>query len=135
MHTGDHDSWFTHVVACVLRLVGVVSVSQAGVFSRTRYVGIEPHTHSAYLYDEAFQRLPDHPDIPGSSIEPFPEGQPLWILGFKVDVVQRHDDGTIKVMSHDPAYFEMIHHLVLAYHPTDPLLIAAEMHSSVRAVS
>ena len=115
MHTSTQDSWVTHALAGMLSLVGLVSVSQADVFSRTRYVEIEHHTHSAYVYNEAFQRLPDHPNLPGSSLESFPEGKPLWFLGFNVDVVQRHDDGTIEVMSHDPAYFEMLHHLVLTY--------------------
>ena len=125
MNTGRHAAWLTHVVAGVLCLVGLVSGSQAGVFSRTRYVGIEHHSHSVYLYDEAFQKLPDHPEIPGRSLESFPEGQPLWMLGFKVDVVRRQDDGTIRVMSHDPAYFELVHHLVLAYRsPTRPTVPA-----------
>jgi hypothetical protein len=84
-------------------------------------VEIEHHTHRAYVYDEALQRLPDPPHLPGSRIEAFPEGRPLWLLGFNVDVMQRHADGTIEVMSHDPAYVEMVHHLVLtSSSPTRP---------------
>lgn len=115
MQMSNHYYWFKHIAVYFVCMVGLVSESQAEVFSKTRYVRIDHHMHTAYVYDEAFHQLPDNPAIPDTSIESLPEGKPLWFLGFNVDVVKRHEDGMVEVVSHDPAYFEMIHHLVITY--------------------
>lgn len=89
-------------------------VSDAKVFTVTRYIEINHEMHSAYMYDENFQRLPDNPRIPNTSIYNLPN-KPLWLLGFNADIVRRHESGRVHVLSHDPAYSEMNHHFVMTY--------------------
>lgn len=113
-------------IALVLYLtLGGTATAVAQPFVSTRYVGIDHAGHTAYLYDEQFQRLPDSPYVAGTSMETLPEGKPLWLLGAKVDVVKRAADGSIDVVSDDPAYYEMNHHFTWIYHSdlrpvTDP---------------
>jgi len=115
----------------VLSLAGAAALSisvqsaSAAPFTSTRYVHINHMDHSAYVYNEHFQRLPDSPFIPGTSIEVLPEGTPLWMLGATIDVVKRHPDGSIDVVSDDPNYYEMNHHFTWYYYSpnrevTDP---------------
>ena len=114
-----------------LSVVGAVVLSintqyaSAAPFTQTRYVHINHMDHSAYVYNQDFQRLPDSPFIPGTSIEVLPEGTPLWMLGATIDIVKRGADGSIDVVSDDPAYYEMNHHFTWYYYSenrevTDP---------------
>lgn len=107
---------FSRAMSCLLVLAGIAiaTPSQALVYSQTLYVGIDHETDTAYIYDKDFNRLPDNPSDPSSSIVPLPD-TPLWALGFNVDVVRRHADGNIEVVSHLPAYYEMVHHFVMTY--------------------
>lgn len=89
--------------------------SFADVFSMTRYVRVDHMNHTAYAYDENFKRLPDNPFIPGSSVQVLPDGVPLWLKGATIDMVRRNPDGSVDVVSSDPAYHEMNHHMVWFY--------------------
>jgi hypothetical protein len=111
------------VAATVLTAYG--QYASAAPFVSTRYVHINHMDHSAYVYDEHFQRLPDSPYIPGTSIEALPEGKPLWMLGATIDIVKRNPDGSLDTVSDDPAYYEMNHHFTWYYYSpkrevTDP---------------
>lgn len=97
-----------------LAIIATTMPSEANVYAVTRYVAIDHETHTAYTYNENFQKLADNPRIPGASIEYFPD-KARWLLAFATDVVRRHDNGQIEVVSHQPAYHEMVHHFVFAY--------------------
>lgn len=88
----------------------------AGPFASTRYVHINHMEHSAYIYNEEFERLQDSPFVPGTSVEVLPEGQTFWMLGATIDVIKRNPDGSIEVVSDDPAYYEMNHHFTWYYY-------------------
>jgi hypothetical protein len=49
---------------------------------------------------------------------------PRWLLGFNVDVVRGHEHAhghaTVEVVSHRPAYYEMIYHFVITYLSSRP---------------
>jgi hypothetical protein len=81
----------------------------------TAYVGVDTVDHSAYVFDENFEPMPDNPVLPKTSYIPLPDNQVLWYVASNIDVVRRHDDGRIEELSDDPAYSEMIHHLVWGY--------------------
>ncbi|MFV2060132.1 MAG: hypothetical protein ACC653_05570 [Gammaproteobacteria bacterium] len=81
----------------------------------TAYVGVDAVENSAYAYDENFVRMPDNPVIPKTSYIPLPENQALWYVASNIDIVRRNDDGSIDIVSDNPAYSEMIHHLVWGY--------------------
>lgn len=96
--------------------------SRADPFSQTLYVGIDHAEHTAFVYDANFSKLPVSPNSEKTSIVQI--DSPRWLLGFHVDVVKRQTDNKgiskIKVVSHRPAYYEMIHHLVLTYVSSRP---------------
>ncbi len=98
-------------IAACFSALPVFAVPQTAV----RYVGIDHQSHSAYIYDENFNRLLDSPYIEGGSIDPLPEGQPIWFLGTSVDIVKRNPDGSVDVVSDDPDYYEMNHHFTWVY--------------------
>ena len=81
----------------------------------TRYAGIDSVTNTAYVYDESFVRLPDNPVIPNTSISLLPVNKVLWYLGGSVDVVRKNSDGSVDVVSDDPSYSEMVHHMTWGY--------------------
>ncbi len=81
----------------------------------TTYVQIDTVDHSAYAYDENFVKLPDNPVIPKTSYLPLPENKILWYVASNIDVVRRNADSSIDVVSDNPAYSEMVHHLVWGY--------------------
>jgi len=108
----------TTLVICNITLASTLFISavvSADIFSVTRYVKIDTETKSAYMFDENFNMLPENPFVPQASIEYLPEGQPLWYLGSKIDVVTRDSSGAINVRTTDPRYTEMNHHVVWAY--------------------
>jgi hypothetical protein len=84
------------------------------VRSETWYVGIDHQMHTAYIYDENFGRFPENPNISGTSIIQF-QDTPRWLLGYNVDVVRRHGNSEVEVVSNEPAYYEMVHHFVMTY--------------------
>lgn len=100
-----------------LLLIGwaVPFYSFAAPYEVTRYVRVDPVHHSAYIYDASFTRLPDNPFLPKTSIDVFPEHAPVWFLGSKVDMVRRMPDGSLRVVSDEPAYYEMTHHFAWLY--------------------
>ncbi len=81
----------------------------------TTYYGIDTVNNTAYAYDENFVQLPDNPQDPKSSVVLFPKDKPLWYVANTFDVVRRNDDGSLDILSDDPAYSEMVHHLVWGY--------------------
>jgi hypothetical protein len=89
--------------------------AQAEPYMSTRYVRIDMAANTAYSYDQNFVRLPDNPDRPGTSQEVLPEGKKQWFLGADVDVVKRHADGTLEVVSNQPAYAQIPHHYIWRY--------------------
>jgi len=101
-------------ILAVLLILNVQTV-QASQKIVTYYVGIDTVNHSAYAYDENFNQMPDNPYIPNSSIVLLPENQALWYVASNIDVVRRNADGSIDDVSANPAYSEMVHHLVWGY--------------------
>ena len=99
-----------------LAIIGIAIAlpSAAHVHSETVYVGIDHEGHTAFMYDDSFDRLPDNPRDPDTSIIKI-QKSPRWLLGFNFDVVRRHEDGGVEVVSHLPTYYEMVHHFVLTY--------------------
>lgn len=113
-------------LACAaLAGIGLSGSAAAAPFTLTRYVHIDHAAHTAYIYDEQFNRLEDSPFIAGTSVEPLPQDRPLWYLGASVDIVRQLPDGRLDVVSDDPAYYEMNHHFTWIYYSptrevTDP---------------
>lgn len=95
--------------------------SLAHVFTKVRYVKIDHHQHSAYMYDQNFKQLPDSLFVAKTSMEIIPAT--IWLLGFKVDVIRRLGDHKVKVVSNDPRYNEMSHHFVFGYRSPDKAVI------------
>jgi len=89
--------------------------AQAAPFTTTRYVRIDLKGHTGLMYDQAFRQLPEAPGKKRASAEFFPKGKPRWYLGYDVDIVRRNSDGSVEVLSSDPAYSEMNHHISLLY--------------------
>jgi len=81
----------------------------------TTYLGIDTSKHTAFMYDENFNQYPDNPENPKTSVIPLPLNFPFWTLAQNYDVVRRNENGSIDVLSNDPAYFEMVHHMVMFY--------------------
>lgn len=101
---------------CFILVAGFITVSvNAAPYSITRYIKIDPQEQSAYVYDDSFIALPENPYVPNSSIDVLPEGEISWYLGAKIDVIRKNPDSSISVVSADPRYYEMNHHIVWAY--------------------
>ncbi len=81
----------------------------------TRYVAIDNINRTSYVFDENFVALPDNPLIPNTSIETLPSDKILWLIGTTIDVIRRNENGSIDVVSNEPAYSEMVHHMVWGY--------------------
>ncbi|MFV2058944.1 MAG: hypothetical protein ACC707_20990 [Thiohalomonadales bacterium] len=92
-----------------------VSAANAAPYSVTRYVKIDHQDRSAYVYDDDFTVLTANPYVPKTSIEVLPDNEIIWYLGAKIDVVRKNPDSSIDVLSADPSYYEMNHHLVWVY--------------------
>lgn len=105
--------------------------ARAEIIEKTRYVSVNHQQHTAYIYDEMFNRLPDNPYVPGTSIEMLPEDQTYWMLGYNVDIVRRNRSGELEDVTALPEYSEMNHHLVMIYMSEDrPLPQTCVLHSS-----
>ncbi len=99
----------------MLFLIFNLQAAHASQRLMTIYVGIDTVNNTAYAYDENFVQLPDYPNNPKTSLMLIPENNPLWYVGSNIDVVRRNNDGSIDTVSDDPAYSEMVHHLVWVY--------------------
>jgi hypothetical protein len=113
---------FLHLVG-VTRAAGIAVAILAGlwatpsaakVFTWTLHVKIDTVGNTAYIYDGDFKRYPDSPNDSWTSIVRFPDKR-WWLLGVNADVVERLRKGKVRVVSHRPAYHEMVHHFVLTY--------------------
>jgi len=93
----------------------LTTLATATPFSTTRYVKMDTLNNTGYIYDEEFIRLPDDPQIPGTSAEYLPENKSRWFLGTDVDIVRRNYDLTIDILSQDPAYSTINHHFIWRY--------------------
>lgn len=101
------------ILFVVLTLITFSLTGLAHVITKVRYVKIDHHAHTAYLYDENFKKLSDSDYVAKTSMEKISDT--LWLLGFKVDVIRRLGPHKIKVVSNDPRYNEMSHHFVFGY--------------------
>lgn len=99
----------------LLAAVLAPALAHAAPYTTTRYIRIDLKTDTGYSYDENFNRLPDSPQRPGASQETLPEGVTRWFLGADVDVIKRHPDGRLEVVSHKPAYSQLPHHYIFTY--------------------
>ena len=116
------------VSACLL--IFAIEFAHAERIEKIHYVGVDRSSGTAYLYDQNFTRLPDNPLVSGTSWEPLTD-QVLWLTGYRVDAVRRNADGSIDVVSDNPAYSEMNHHFVMAYLSADrPLPLPCLLHTS-----
>lgn len=104
---------FSSLIFVILMTFSIVVISAP--YTVTRYIKVDHHGHSAYVFDENFNQLPDNPYIPHTSIEVFPSEHNVWYLGSKIDIVRKNSDGSIDVKSDDPRYYEMNHHAVWIY--------------------
>ena len=89
--------------------------AHAKIFSKVYYVKIDHIDKTAYMFDNDFKKLVDSSYVPKTSMEVLPSGKPFWFLALKSDVIRRNGDGTTEVVTHDPRYYEMNHHFVMAY--------------------
>jgi hypothetical protein len=90
-------------------------ISHAAESIFTTYIGIDTVSHTAFMYDEHFNQHPDNPENPKTSVIVLPINFSFWTLAQNYDVVRRNENGSIDVLSNDPAYFEMVHHMVMFY--------------------
>ncbi len=89
--------------------------AHAKIFTKVYYVKVDHIDKTAYMFDNNFKKLVDSAYVPNTSMEIFPSGKPYWYLGLKSDVIRKNGDGSIDVVTHDPRYYEMNHHFVMAY--------------------
>jgi len=99
----------------IILLLSVMQKSHAAEAIFTSYIGIDTVNHTAFMYDEHFNQHPDNPDNLKTSVIVLPDNMPFWSLAQNYDVVRRNDDGSIDVLSNNPAYFKMVHHMVMFY--------------------
>ncbi|MFV1985310.1 MAG: hypothetical protein ACC657_17315 [Thiohalomonadales bacterium] len=110
--------FFNYILLTTVTTIILLSVLQKSYASEsifTTYIGIDSVNHTAFMYDEHFEQYPENPDNPKTSVIALPANFPFWSLAQNYDVVRRNDDGSIDVLSKDPAYFEMVHHMVMFY--------------------
>ncbi len=116
--------WFVRKNQCLISfsiavfflLMFVMQNSYAAASVKTRYVGIDlVDDTTSYVFDENFKQLPDNPKNSKTSIELLPKDNAFWYTGSTIDVIRRNDDGSIDVLSNNPAYSEMVHHMVWGY--------------------
>lgn len=109
--------------------------ARAEIIESIRYVSVNHQQHTAYIYDEKFNRLTDNPYVPGTSIEMLPEDQTYWMLGYTVDMIRRTPNGELEVVTSRPEFSEMNHHFVMIYNTPDrPLPQPCVLHTSPIAV-
>lgn len=102
-------------IATIFLLMFTVQNSYAASSVMTRYVAIDSVGKTSYVFDENFKQLLDNPLIPKTSIEALPTDRALWYTGSKIDVIRRNANGSIDILSDNPAYSEMVHHIVWGY--------------------
>ncbi|MFV1984539.1 MAG: hypothetical protein ACC657_13435 [Thiohalomonadales bacterium] len=103
------------LTSMVITLLFVVQNLYAAQGLFTNYIKIDTVNHTAFMYDENFNQHPDNPENPKTSVIVLPTNQPFWSLAQDYDVIRRNSDGSIDVLSADPAYSEMVHHMVMFY--------------------
>lgn len=103
------------VASFVMLLFFNVQQAHASPQLMTTYVEIDPVNKTAFAFDENFKRLPDYPNNPKTSMIVLPDNQAYWYVASDIDVVRRNPDGSVEIVSGDPAYAEMVHHLVWVY--------------------
>jgi hypothetical protein len=111
-------NWMTKLALIFsIAVMFVFNLQQAHANPRimTFYVEIDSVDNTAYVFDESFNKLPEFPRNPKTSMMVFPDNEPFWYVGSNIDVVRRNSDESIDVLSDDSAYAEMIHHLVWIY--------------------
>ena len=101
---------------CVVLLLSFTQNLFAQPYSMVRYVRVDHAAHTAYIYDEQFNKLQDSPYIAGGSIEYLPEGKTLWYLGSAIDMIRRNNNGSIDILSDNSNYTEMNHHFTFVYY-------------------
>lgn len=103
----------TSLIVLILFLIVQSSYAAQGVF--TSYIGIDTVNHTAYIYNENFVQYPINPENHKSSVIDFSTIPAFWSLAQSYDVVRRNNNGSIDVLSSDPAYSEMVHHVAMLY--------------------
>jgi hypothetical protein len=83
-------------------------------YTTTRYVKIDTVGMTGFIFDESFNQLPTSPFRPDTSGENLPNTV-QWLLGVDADVVRRESTGAVKVLSKDPRYSQLPHHVIWKY--------------------
>ena len=112
-------NYFSAALTITLLVVGLMSLQlfacNHGTYALVRYIGMDTVTGTAFIYDENFNVLPLAPGSTNSSAMYFPAGESTWMRSFYADVITRDQAGNITLVTNDPDYSEINHHLVMAY--------------------
>jgi hypothetical protein len=102
--------------AAVLASGSVFSWGQTGSagtkFQTIRYVRVDPVRQTALMFDEKFEPLGVAPRSIAAGAEFFDASRPLWLTAVQVDMARRKG-GQVEIVSDDPAYRTMCHHVVM----------------------